>query len=112
MTIRPLTGQVLVEILPRESLSAGGITIPEHTTSPEEHTQAAHNPIPPKPHIGIVKAIGQWPKLKNGMAVPPAFGLGARVVVGHHAGIQMHRGIGEKFRMVRTEEVLAVLTEA
>jgi co-chaperonin GroES (HSP10) len=110
MNIRPLTGQVLIEILPKETSSAGGIVFPEHTTSPEEHQQAARNPVKPPPLHGIVRAIGNWPKLRNGMANMPEFGIGARVIVGPHAGLSMHRGIGERFRMVLIEEVLAVLT--
>ncbi len=107
--ITPLTGQVLIEILPSESQSAGGIVFPEHTMSPEENQQAARDPQLPKPHIGLVKAIGKWPMLKNGMALLPEFGVGARVIVRHNAGIQMQRNIGEKFRMVEQQEVLAVL---
>lgn len=105
-----MCGQVLVEILPKEKMSEGGIAFPDHTTSPEEHQQAARKPVKPPPLYGIVRAIGNWPKLRNGMMAMPEFGLGARVVVGSHAGITMHRGIGERFRMCLVEEVLAVLT--
>lgn len=109
MQIKPLTGQVLVEILPEDRRTAGGIELPEHTQSPEE-VQASHRrPEPPPPWQGIVRAIGDWPKLRNGMLAMPEYGIGARVVVRHNAGVQMQRGIGEKFRMVRQEEVLAVL---
>ena len=107
--IRPLTGQVLVEVLPTDTHSAGGIEFPQHTQSPEE-VQASHRrPEPPPPLTGIVREIGPWPKLKNGMAVLPDFGIGARVIVRHNAGIQMQRNIGERFRMVLVEEVLAVV---
>lgn len=111
MKIKPLTGQVLVEILPDDKRSAGGIEFPEHTLSPEE-VQATHrNPQKPPPWKGIVREIGAWPKLRNGMALLPEFGIGATVVVGHNAGIQMQRNIGERFRMVLLDEVLAVLSQ-
>jgi co-chaperonin GroES (HSP10) len=108
--ILPLTGQVLVQILPKETRSAGGVELPEHTMSPEENQQAAHNPTPPPPLQAVVMEIGPWPKLPNGMAVMPEFGVGAKVIVGFYAGIELHRGIGERFRMVRNNQVIAVLT--
>lgn len=110
MRIKPLTGQVLVEILPADKRSAGGIDVPEHTPSPEENQQAAHRPTMPPGLTGVVKAIGPWPKLANGMALMPEFGVGARVVIGPHAGLDMTRGVGERLKMVRNDQVLAVLT--
>ena len=110
MRVRPLTGQVLIEILPKDRFSPGGIEFPDHTMSPEE-VQASHrNPQRPPPLQGIVREIGNWPKLPNGMMAMPEFGIGAKVIVRHNAGLQMHRGIGEKFRMCLVEEVLAVVT--
>ena len=107
--IVPLTGQVLVEILPAETRSAGGIDLPQHTPSPEENQQAAHRPSVPLALIGIVKALGAWPKLDNGMLEMPEFGVGTRVVIGPHAGLDMARGVGERLKMVRNDQVLAVL---
>ena len=110
MTIRPLTGQVLVEILPADKRSAGGIDLPDHTMSPEENQQAARQPTMPPGLTGVVKAIGPWPKLANGFALMPEFGVGARVVIGRGAGLDLQRGIGERLKMVRNEQVLAILT--
>jgi co-chaperonin GroES (HSP10) len=109
MNIRPLTGQVLVEILPREKVSAGGIEIPDHTLSPEE-VQATHRqPTPPPPWIGIAKAVGAWPKTKTGLLRMPEYGVGAKVVVRHNGGVEMRRNVGERYRMVAQKEILAVL---
>jgi len=110
MKIKPLTGQVLVEILPADKRSAGGIDLPDHTMSPEENQEAARRPTMPPGLTGIVKAIGSWPKMPNGMMMMPEFGVGARVIIGPNAGLEMHRGIGERFKMVRNDQVLAVLT--
>jgi co-chaperonin GroES (HSP10) len=107
--IKPLPGQVLVEILPADTRSAGGIELPQHTPSPEENQQAAHRPSAPRGLTGVVKAIGAWPKLSNGMALMPEFGVGARVVIGPHAGLDMSRGNGERLKMVHQSQVLAVL---
>ena len=110
MTIKPLTGQVLVQILPAEKRSAGGIELPEHTASPEERQQDARNPAMPPPLHAIVREIGPWPKLANGMLMMPEFGLNARVIIGHYSGVELHRNINKRYRMVRTDQVLAVLT--
>lgn len=107
--IRPLTGQVLVELQPLPTTTSGGIEIPERNRSPEE-VEATHlNPEKPKPLVGIVRAIGKWPPLKNGMLRLPEFGLGARVLVYFNAGTPLQRDSGGKLRLVRLDEVLAVL---
>lgn len=106
--IIPLTGEVLVELLPPERV-INGVAIPDHTPTPEEVQASHHHVEKPKAIQGIVRAIGKWPMTKNGMAVMPQFGVGAKVVLPHNAGIRMQRNIGEQFRMVRNSEVLAVL---
>ncbi|HUD74791.1 MAG TPA: hypothetical protein VMQ76_06940 [Terracidiphilus sp.] len=110
MNIKPLPGQVLVEILPDDKRTAGGIELPEHTPSPEENQEAARRPEMPIGLTGVVRAIGQWPKLANGKALMPEFGVGARVVLSRCAGLDLQRGIGERLKMVRNDQVLAVLT--
>lgn len=112
MRIRPLTGQVLVRILPRDTRSPGGIELPEVHLSPEAVQETHRNPSPPPPEMGIVEAIGKWPKTRSGMLLMPEFGVGARVVVGHHAGQQLARSMGEKLRLVNVREVLAVLSDS
>lgn len=110
MKIKPLTGQVLVEILPSETQSAGGIRLPDHTLSPEEHQERSHSPTPPPGITGIVRAIGSWPKLPSGRALMPEFGIGNKVVLRPHSGQDMQRNVGERFKMVLQDDVLAVLT--
>ena len=110
--IRPLSGQVLVRVLPRVgSKTAGGIEIPAHTVSPEEQQEKNHHPEPPPPDICVVEAIGPWPKLANGMIQPPPFPPGATVLVREGTGTKLHRNIDEKLKLVQTEDVLAVLNE-
>lgn len=109
MRLRPLTGQVLVEILPADTRSAGGIELPQHTPSPEEQQQAARRPIMPPGLIGTVVEIGPWPKLANGKALLPEFGRGAKVVIGPRAGLDLAWGNGARLKMVRNDQVLAVL---
>jgi co-chaperonin GroES (HSP10) len=108
MRIKPLTGQVLVEVLPDDKRSAGGIDLPEHTKSPEEHQEAAHRPTMPPGIKATVLAIGPWPKTRTGLARMPEFGLGSCVLIGPNAGLDLH-GLGQRLKMVRNEQVLAVL---
>lgn len=110
MRIKPLTGQVLIRILPRDTRSAGGIELPQRHLSPEEVQDTHRDPRPPPPEQGIVEAIGPWPALKNGLRLLPPFQVGARVIVGHHAGQQLSRHINERLRLVNYEDVLAVMT--
>lgn len=108
--IKPLQGQVLVEIQPLPTTTSGGIEIPERNRSPEE-VEATHlNPQKPLPLIGKVVGIGKWPPLKNGMLRLPEFGLGAKVLVYFNAGTPLQRDSGRKLRLVRLDEVLAVLS--
>lgn len=110
MRVRPLTGQVLVKIDPRESRSQGGIEIPNVTLSADEVQLRSHNPTKPPPEIGTVEAIGPWPKLSNGKLDMPAFAVGAKVVVRQGSGINCHRNIGERLKLMKVGDVLAVLS--
>jgi len=109
MSVRPLTGQVLVWVLPPEQRTASGIELPQRRLSAEEVQERNHHPEPPPPDIGIVESIGPWPALKNGLRVLPPFSVGAKVVIRNGSGQQLSRGIGERLRMVKTEQILAVL---
>jgi co-chaperonin GroES (HSP10) len=110
MKIKPLTGQVLVEVLPAETDSAGGIALPNRSKSAEEVEQSHIDPQKPGPITGIVRAIGPWPVLKNGMAMPPEFGVGAKVLLSPWRGTALQRHLGERLRLVPNQDVLAVLT--
>lgn len=108
MRVKPLTGQILIELDERERTSPGGVAIPEHTLSPEEHQERSHHPAPPPGITGRVVEIGDWPKLKNGMAVMPPFGIGARVVIRPTSGVEFHWETSCRLKMVQTEDILAV----
>ena len=108
--IRPLTGQVLLRIIPPQAQSDGGITIPQRTLSAEEVQERNHHPEPPPPDVGIVEAIGPWPRLKNGMMIPPPFPPGSKVLVREASGQKLNRDVGERLKLVRVSDVLAVLT--
>lgn len=109
--IRPLTGQVLIEVLPTDNKTPGGIDLPEVVrVSPDVVQEQSHDPQKPvPPNIGIVRAIGPWPKLPNGMTLLPEFGVGARVAFNPYRGDQL-RYETKPLRLVRLDDVLAVLS--
>lgn len=86
--------------------------MPQNSSVSAEIVQESHaNPEKPSANnIGKVIAIGKWPKLRNGMALMPEFGVGSKVLFNPWRGTKMQRGIGEQYRMVRNEDVLAVLS--
>jgi len=110
MRVKPLTGNVLVELDAPDKMTLTGLHIPERAMSPEEQQQASKSPSKPLAVTGRVVEIGPWPKLKNGLAVMPEFGLGARVAVRPGSGIEMHWETSGRLKMLSTEDVLAVLT--
>ena len=110
MRVVPLTGNVLVELDAPDKMTFGGLHIPEHTASAEENQVAARAPTQPPAVTGRVVEIGPWPKLKNGMAVLPEFGRGARVAIRPTAGVTMHWETSGRLKMLSSDDILAVLT--
>lgn len=110
MTIKPLRGQVLVQLdRPQRFADLGELLLlPQRTIGPEEHQEAARNPIKPSGLVGIVKAIGPWPKTRSGMAKMPEFGVGAKVVVNPHRGLEM-KYLGRQMKMIAQDDILAVI---
>ncbi len=108
MKVRPLTGQVLIRVLPPQQRTDSGIELPQVTLSAEERQQRSHHPEPPPPDIGIVEAVGPWQRKANGYVMPPVQ-VGAKVVVREGSGIKCNRNIGEKLKLIRNEDLLAVI---
>ena len=97
MNIKPLTGQVLVELLPVE-LKEGSLFIPEQT-----------NPLNKKPVIrATVLAMGPWKKSKTGFGILPDFGVGATVYMSPHSGTTLEIDGKRNFRLVKTSDILAI----
>lgn len=111
MKIKPLTGQVLIEVESAPTQTAAGVALPGDVSLSPEFVQEQHaNPEKPaKNHIGVVRAVGPWPKTRKGLLRMPEFAIGARVVFNPFRGTPMRRGTGERLRMVRQEDVMAVL---
>ena len=108
--VKPLTGQVLIELLPTETETAGGIALPNRSLSPEEVQDSHHNPKKPPGLIGVVRACGAWPKLPCGKLLLPEYGLGAKVVIPHGCGTALAWDSTRRLRMIPQGQVLAVIS--
>lgn len=102
--IRPLKNQVLVEVLPPDEQSAGGIVIPENV---REGSKDEKKPV----LKGRVLAIGPWRTTKAGFSILPDFQIGNTVVISPYRGTQVGKYVDGRMRLVKTEDVLAVLTQ-
>ncbi len=109
--IKPLTGKVLVEVSAPRQTTAGGLEIPNRSKSPEEVQETHLDPVKPGALTGIVRACGAWPTIANGMMLMPEFGIGDKVLISPQAGIPMQRSIGERYRMVKQSDILAVIRD-
>lgn len=102
MEIKPLTGQVLLQVLPPEANTAGGLVLPDIA-------QAAARGEKAFPRKAVVMAIGPWRKTNQGFAVLPEIKLGDKVLVSEYLGTKLTRNIGENLRLCRVDDVLAVV---
>ena len=100
MTILPLRGQVLIEILPNAD-TIGGVAIPENV-----EIRDARGKLPPV--RGRVHRLGTWPQKKNGLCNLPDFSPGDTVLISQYSGQKLH-SLGYRCRLVRVEDVLAVI---
>lgn len=103
MTIRPLTGQVLIRLLPNPPASFGGIILPDVAFDRIEGEKL-------KPRRGLVIACGPWRKTRDGHAILPEVKPGDEVLVSEYRGTKLTRTIGETLRICRLDDVLALLT--
>lgn len=109
--LKPLTGQVLVEVLPPDTVSPSGIHLPQNVPVSADIVQESHSDPekPAKNNLGIVRSIGAWPKLPCGLALLPEFRVGQRVYFNPFRGKSL-RSNGRMMRLIRQEDVLAVVS--
>lgn len=106
MRVRPLTGQCLVELFPPCEWE-GSLILPQ---SAQEVKSSPENIYVRQGAVkGKVVEMGAWPKAKNGYARLPDFGMGAIVLVPPHTGQQLAWETTGRLRLIRQDEVLAVL---
>lgn len=94
MNITPLADRILVEPLEKDTVSPGGVIIPD--TAKE------------KPQEGKVLAVGAGAMGDNGQRIAPEVKVGDRIIFSTYAGTEI-KIEGKKLYIMRESEVLAVL---
>jgi co-chaperonin GroES (HSP10) len=105
MKIRPLQGQALVLLLPRDE-KIGEIFIAETANS------SGSKFVKRSPRKAIVQAIGPWRTTRNGKAILPDFRKGDTVVLNDYIGNRLTHDVKDHLRLVKVDDVLGVLTNA
>jgi len=100
-TIRPLPGQVLLQVLPPKETTDSGLFLPDISHDRERGEKE-------KPAHALVIAVGPWRKAKNGFSILPDFQPGDKVLVSFYAGTKLTRSIGSRLRLCHVKDVLAV----
>src|SRR4029077_6373483 len=103
-TLKPLKNQVLVSLLPPDTMTPGGLLLPEIAQNASRGEKAF-------PRKGVVIAVGAWRTTKQGFAILPDFKPGDTVLVNEYLGTKLTRNIGEQYRLCLVDDVLAVLSE-
>jgi chaperonin GroES len=90
--IKPLDDRVVVEALPADEKTKGGIVLPEAAKE--------------KPQQGKVIAVGPGRLTKDGTRVPPNLKKGDTVVYGKYSGTDV-KVEGTEYKIMRETEILA-----
>jgi len=94
MKLRPLQDRIIVKRVEEETMTAGGIFIPE--TAKE------------KPQKGEVVAVGHGKKTEDGKVVPIDVKVGEKVLFGKYAGTEI-KIEGQEYLIMREDDILGVM---
>lgn len=94
MNIRPLHDRVIVRRMEEETLSAGGIVIPDSATE--------------KPARGEIIAVGNGKSTDSGETRPLDVKVGDKVLFGKYSGTEV-KVEGEELLVMREEDIMGVL---
>jgi chaperonin GroES len=94
MNLRPLQDRIIVKRVEEETVTAGGIYIPE--TAKE------------KPQRGEIVAVGNGKKTEDGKVLPLDVKVGDKVLFGKYAGTEV-KIEGNDYLMMREDDILAVI---
>jgi len=94
MNLRPLQDRIIVKRVEEETMTAGGIFIPE--TAKE------------KPQRGEIVAVGNGKKTEDGKVLPLDVKVGDKVLFGKYAGTEVKID-GNDYLMMREDDILAVV---
>ena len=94
MNLRPLQDRIIVKRLEEETMTAGGIFIPE--TAKE------------KPQRGEIVAVGNGKKTEDGKVIPIDVKPGDKVLFGKYAGTEV-KVEGDEYLIMREDDILGVI---
>jgi chaperonin GroES len=94
MSIRPLHDRVLVRRMEDETVSAGGILIPDNAKE--------------KPSRGEVLAVGNGKHLDNGDVRPLDVKVGDKVLFGKYSGSEV-KVDGEELLVMREDDIVGII---
>ncbi len=94
MTIRPLYDRVVVRRLENETVSRGGIVIPDSATE--------------KPNQGEVLAVGPGNRLETGELQPLTVKVGDRVLFGKYSSTELKID-DEEVLVIKESDILAII---
>jgi chaperonin GroES len=95
LSLRPLSDRVAVRRLEPETISAGGIVIPDSASE--------------KPNQGEVLAVGPGLRLENGKVEPVAVKVGDIVLFGKYSSNEIKID-GEEVLILKESDLLAIMT--
>ncbi|MDW7646300.1 MAG: co-chaperone GroES [Desulfuromonadales bacterium] len=94
MNIRPLHDRIIVERLEEETMTAGGLIIPDSAKE--------------KPQQGVVVAAGKGKVTEDGKVLGMDVKVGDKVLFGKYAGTEI-KIEGKEFLMMREDDILGVV---
>ncbi len=94
MNIRPLHDRIIVERIEEETMTAGGIIIPDSAKE--------------KPLEGSVIAVGKGKSNEEGKVLPLDVKVGDKVLFGKYAGTEIKLD-GKEYLMMREDDILGVI---
>lgn len=94
MNVRPLASKILIKRLDAESVTPGGIVLPENAKE--------------KPKRGLVKAVGPGKMLENGSIAAMSIKKGDEVIFTSYAGVEIKID-NEEFIVMDESDILAIV---
>ncbi len=94
MKIRPLADKVLVQRLDAESVTSGGIVLPESAKE--------------KPQRGKIVSVGEGKALKDGTVIKVQVKKGEEVLFSSYSGTEIKIG-GKEYTIMDESEIMAIV---
>jgi len=94
MKIRPLADKVLIQRLDAESVTSGGIVLPESAKE--------------KPQRGKIVSVGEGKALKDGTCIKVQVKKGEEVLFSSYSGTEIKIG-GKEYMIMDESEIMAIV---